>query len=200
MKIRYLAIEREYGSGGTTIARSLSRETGIPCYGPEILEYVANKYHRSVSDIQRLEESATGSLLYSLYTLAQLSSGNADMLTEEGRLYVAEQEAIQHFARQGPAIFLGHCAAEALKGQKGVVRVFIRCTDRAEKHARIAEEYGIPERDIEETKRKFDKKRSGYYYANTTKKWDDSRNYDMILDSAVLGTDTCVHVLKACLS
>ncbi len=39
-----------------------------------------------------------------------------------------------------------------------------------------------------------------YYYANTTKKWDDSRNYDMILDSAVLGTDTCVHVLKACLS
>ena len=24
-----------------------------------------------------------------------------------------------------------------------------------------------------------------YYYANTTKKWDDSRNYDMILDSAL---------------
>ena len=43
MKFRYITIEREYGSGGTKIARSLSEATGVPCYGYEILEAVAKK-------------------------------------------------------------------------------------------------------------------------------------------------------------
>ena len=33
MKTKFITIEREYGSGGTTIARLLSDKTGIPCYG-----------------------------------------------------------------------------------------------------------------------------------------------------------------------
>ena len=40
MKAKYITIEREYGSGGTQIARRLAEETGIPCYGREILEAV----------------------------------------------------------------------------------------------------------------------------------------------------------------
>lgn len=113
--------------------------------------------------------------------------------------YIAEQEAIARFARRGPAIFPGHCASEALKEQSGVIRVFIRCTDEVEKRARIANEYGIPETDIESTRKRFDKKRANYYYSNTAKKWEDFRNYDLVLDSAVLGADTCVNILKSCL-
>lgn len=37
MKFRYITIEREYGSGGTKIARRLSEISGVPCYGHEIL-------------------------------------------------------------------------------------------------------------------------------------------------------------------
>lgn len=35
MKCRYITIEREYGSGGTKIARRLAEECGVPCYGQE---------------------------------------------------------------------------------------------------------------------------------------------------------------------
>ena len=35
---RYVTIEREYGSAGTEIAKKLSKECEIPCYGREILE------------------------------------------------------------------------------------------------------------------------------------------------------------------
>ena len=41
MKCNYITIEREYGSGGTKIARRLAEECGIPCYGQEILEAVS---------------------------------------------------------------------------------------------------------------------------------------------------------------
>ena len=49
----------------------------------------------------------------------------------------------------------------------------------------------------EAIRRKYDKKRSNYYCANTSKKWDDLHNYDMVLDSGVLGMDGCVAILKA---
>lgn len=37
MKINFITIEREYGSGGTEIAEKLAGKCGIPCYGAEII-------------------------------------------------------------------------------------------------------------------------------------------------------------------
>ncbi len=69
MNCRYITIEREYGSGGTKIARLLAEKTGIPCYGQEILEEVSKKYDISVERIQQYEESASNSFLYSIYMI-----------------------------------------------------------------------------------------------------------------------------------
>ena len=117
------------------------------------------------------------------------------MLTEEGHIFVAEQAAIKEMAAQGPAIFLGHCASEGLKGRAGVVKVFIRCSDPERKRERILEDYGIPENEMEGTRKRFDKKRANYYYANTLQKWDNLKIYDMVLDSGRLGIEGCVACL-----
>ncbi|MGM9662764.1 MAG: AAA family ATPase [Oscillospiraceae bacterium] len=199
MHTRYIAIEREYGSGGTRIARRLSEETGVPCYGREILEAVSRKYRLSTEEIEKYEETVTNSFLYSIYVMAQASSGKADMLSREGHIYIAEQAAIQDLARQGRAIFLGHCAAEALKGEPGTVRVFIRCSDESLKKQRIREDYGIPAQLLDSTQKRFDRKRANYYAANTGRKWDDCRNYDLILDSGVLGLEGCAALLRTLL-
>ena len=74
--------------------------------------------------------------------------------------------------------------------------MFIRCSDAAQKRRRIREEYGIQEQMVESTRERFDRKRANYYQANTGRKWDDSRNCDLILDSAALGIDGCVSMLK----
>ena len=199
MKCKYITIEREYGSGGTKIARLLSDKTGVRCFGQEILEEVSKENDISVETIEKYEEKATGSFLYSIYAMTQAVSGNSDMLTAEGHIYVAEQSVIKRLAAKGSAIFLGHCASEALKDEKGVVRIFIRCTNEEEKRKRIAADYGIAENQIDLTRRHFDKKRMNYYYANTARKWDDLKNYDIVLDSAVLGIDGCVNMLKSLL-
>lgn len=199
MKVRYITIEREYGSGGTKIARLLSEKTGIPCYGREILEAVSEKNNISVEQIEKYEESVTNSFLYSLYVMGQASMGNTDMLGVEGHIFVAEQEQIQQFAKKGRSIFLGHCASEILKNDEDVVRVYIRCSNEEEKRKRIIEDYGIQPSYVESTRKRFDKKRSNYYNANTRKKWDDWKNYDIVLDSGVLGIDGCVAVLMGLL-
>ena len=76
-----------------------------------------------------------------------------------------------------------------------MVRVFIR-GQAEDKKRRVKQEYGIADSHIEETMRRFDKKRANYYYANTLRRWDDRNNYDIVLDSSSLGVEGCVAVLK----
>lgn len=114
MKYKYITIEREYGSGGTQIAHRLAEECKISCYVAEILEAVAKEKGISAEKIQRCEENVTNSFLYTVFAIGQMQSGNAEMLTEYAKLFVAEQEFIRKTAAHGPAVYLGHCASEAL--------------------------------------------------------------------------------------
>lgn len=85
---------------------------------------MAKKKGVSVERMEQYEEKATNSLFYALAMMGHLRSGDSNMLTDEGAIYLEEQIEIQKIAMEGKAIFLGHCASEALKDKKGVVRVF----------------------------------------------------------------------------
>lgn len=199
MKYRYITIEREYGSGGTKIGKELSQATGVPCYGREILEAVAKKRGIPADRINQYEEKATGSVIYTMFLMSRMQNGDSEMLTEDGKVFLDEQIEIRKLAMEGPAIFLGHCASEALRGEKGVVKVFIRCSDDDQVSRRIAQDYGISEKEIDSTRRYYNKKRAGYYRANTGNDWKDLKNFDIVLDSAVLGIEGCVKALKGLL-
>lgn len=198
MQIEYITIEREYGSGGTEIAARLANKCGIACYGAEIMELAAKELHISVSEAQQYEEKITNSFLYSVFAMSQMQTGNAEMLSMEGRLYVAERNAIRSLAHYGSAVFVGHCASEALKGRDNVLHVFIRAAEGF-KNRRAVSDYGIDEKDAETVCHRFNKKRAKYYAFNTSKKWDDMSNYDMVLDSSRIGIDGCARAIEALL-
>ena len=121
------------------------------------------------------------------------------MLAADGHIYVAEQEVIKRLAANTSAIFLGHCASEALKEKNGVINVFIHCSDEKAKRERIIKTYDIPESKVDVVQRKYDKKRANYYNVNTERQWEDFKQYDIVLDSGKLGLDGCVRILKAIL-
>lgn len=196
MNIRYITIEREYGSGGIKIAQQTAKRCGISSYGREIMEAVAQKHHLAVSELERYEETMSSSFLYSLFVMSQSQTGDPDLLSQEAKLYVAESRVIKELAKEGPAIFVGHCACHALEDQPGVLRVFIR-SNEAEKEKRIIRDYGIAPKDVSSVCRKFNRKRSNYYTFCTRKKWNDLNNYDIVLDSSALGIDGCAAALSA---
>jgi cytidylate kinase len=153
----------------------------------------------SVDEIEGYEEKSTGSFLYTLYMMAKAYEANSAMVTKEGKIFVATQTEIQNLAKQGGAIFLGHCASEALKEEEGVIKVFIRCSDQKKKLERIIMDYKIQPSEVERVMEHSDRRRANYYQANTNKKWKDFNNYDIVLDSANLGIDGCVAVLEGLL-
>ena len=166
MKCNYLTIEREYGSGGTKIARTLSEVSGVPCYGEEILEAVAKKQGIPVERINQYEEKATGSVLYTMFVMSRMQTGDPDMLTVEGKVFLDE---------------------------------LIHSENEEEVKKRVIEDYGIAPGEVESVRRHYNKKRAGYFRANTGNDWKDLKNYDVVLDSAKLGIEGCVNVLKGLL-
>ncbi len=196
MNVRYITIEREFGSGGTQIASETAKKCGIASYGREIMETVAKEQNVSVEALEEYEESVSGSFLYSMFVMAQSQTGDPDLLSPEAKLYVAETRVIKRLAQQGPGIFVGHCASEALKDLDGVLRVFIRASEEY-KEKRAIQDYGIPKNQVAAICRKFNRKRSNYYSFCTRKKWNDPCNYDIVLDSSRIGIDRCAAALSA---
>lgn len=194
MKKKYITIEREYVSAGTEIAMRLSEISGVPCYGRQILEQASKQLNIPIEQLYKHEENVTNSLLYSLFMMGRVTSGSSNMLTEESKITLTEHAIISQMADNGSGIFLGHCAYEALKDRDGVVNVFIHA-EEGFKRMRIAEEYGISKDKIDSTMKKFDRKRSNYYKANTDRQWRNMNNYDIVLYSSKLGIENCINLL-----
>lgn len=193
---QYITIEREYGTGGREVAQRLAQELKIPCYGQEILEQAAAALQVPVSKLQRYEAHICNSLLYSVVMIDKARTTDPDEMLRDGYWVIAEQRAIRALAQDGPAIFLGHCACEALRDRTDILRVFIRGSMEDRKH-RCISQYGIQPKEVESTIRRCDRTRASYFSMNTTADWRSESNYDIVLDSSMLGIDGCVAQLKA---
>lgn len=194
MKYRVVAIEREFASGGQEIGRRLAERLKVPCYGREILQMAADEMNIDLRSLEAIEEKAAGSLMYSMYLFSNFSGDRT--LSGEGRLFVKESEIINRLTRT-PAVVVGRCAVHSLADRSDVLRVFIRA-DREYRRKRSVETYEIPRERAEETLRRADRRRSGYYKTNTGKDWKDHGNYHLILDSGAMGMDKCVEILEVC--
>lgn len=195
MKYSYITIEREYASGGAQIGETLAKQLGIPCYGKEILEEVARENGTTPEQIQDLEESANGSLLYSIAMATKMMTGESSGISQENALYLAEARTIRRLSQHGSCIFVGRCARWVMKERADVLNVYIHA-DLDFRKKRAVEYYGQKAEKIENLLKRYDKRRSNYYNANTGKKWDDPKEYHLILDSGKLGIGQCVKIIK----
>lgn len=198
MKFNYIAIEREYASGGTEIGQKTGEILDIPCYGKEIPEITANRIEMSVDRVLELEENATGSLLYSLsrMTSSFITGGNRKLNAFE-TVILEEMETIRKLSGNGPAIFVGRSAAKAISDRDDVLKVFIHASmDFRER--RGTKIYKDCKSEIKDTIKRFDKRRASYYKENFGRDWKNYGDYDLVLDSSILGIDKCAAVIAEC--
>lgn len=194
MKYRIISIEREYASGGTEIGERVAKQLDIPCYGQEVLELAAKELNTVPERLVHLEESTSNSLLYSLGMAAKMMTGERDGLSEEGALYVVEERVIKNLALQGPCVIIGRCAGWILRDRPDVLRVYVQGS-RDVRMQRAGAVYGIPESELDNTLKRFDRRRANFYRANTGMSWEDKKGYHLMLDSSWLGIEACARAI-----
>ncbi len=197
MKFNYIVIEREYASGGTEVGQLAGEILDIPCYGKEIPEITAQRAEVPLDRILELEENATGSLLYSLSRMTtSFMSGNREANAFES-VIVEEMETVRKLSGNGPAVFVGRSAAKALSDREDVLKVFIHASmDFREK--RGTKVYKVCKSEIKDVIKKYDRRRASYYRENFGSDWKNYADYDLVLDSSVLGIEKCAAVIAEC--
>ena len=133
-----------------------------------------------------------------LYTLAM---GSSAMLHAPGynlpvndRLFLAQSEIIKEIAAKESAVIVGRCADYVLREHKPCLHVFIHTNIKA-RAERVAKRNDITESEAYDRISKTDRRRANYYNFYTGKKWGEITNYDLTLDSSLLGVEGTAKII-----
>lgn len=197
---KIITIGREFGSGGHEIGERLSKRLNYALYDREIIDEAAKKSGINIKELQRYDEKAMNSLLYSLVL------GNYYKVLENSpleqpvaiRIEQAYFSTITNLAEKEPCIIVGRCADYILKDHKNRISFFITA-DEKKKIARIKDKYSVTEAEAVKMINKNDRNRRNYYKSITGKTWGMAENYDFCICSSYYGIDSTVEIITGLL-
>lgn len=185
-----ITISREYGAGGTSIGRRVASELGIEIYDRDIIRDTVLKTGLDAGVIEHEEE--------------EISRGDAFLRMITPAAYFDRREAIREiehdvilgFARKGPCVLLGRCADIILEeADVDCFKVFLYA-DVLHRAKRVGEIIGSTNpSEIQKAMKRTDQARRSYYQQFTGRHWGDCANYNLMLDTGILGYDTSAKLI-----
>ena len=193
-----ITIGRQFGSGGREIGQKLAENFGIKYYDKELLSRAAKESGFCEEMIQNHDERPTNSFLYNLvmdtYSFGYNSSF-VDMPISH-KVFLAQFDTIKKIASEGPCVIVGRCADYALQDYQNCLNIFIH-SDEKFKVKYIMNRFDdiTTEQKAIDMMNKKDKQRQSYYNYYTSKKWGRADNYDLSINSSILGIDGTVKLI-----
>lgn len=194
---KIITISREFGSGGRSVGKLLSERIGYEFYDNKLVEEVARRSGFAPEFIEEHGEyaSARSSLLFYWATAKQTTM---DHLSMHDQLFIAQTKVIQELAEKGNCVIVGRCADYILRKRSDCLHVFI-FSDMDSRAARIVERYGADTKSPQKLLQERDQKRSVFYKNYTGRAWGQTHNYDLCLNSATIGIESCAALIEQAL-
>lgn len=198
MKNIVITIERQYGSGGKSIGKSLAERLNIEYYNHDIITLASEASGIDEALFAKVDEKLVNNNIFKfkkIYTGDLLAPGS-DNFTSDSNLFNVQADTIKKLAEHESCVIIGRCANYILKDYENVVSVFVHANDEFCQN-RIRERVSLEEKDIPKFIEKTNKYRNDYYKYHTGHEWFDLRAYDLCLDSGKLGFEKCVDEILA---
>ena len=198
MKKNIVTISRQYGSGGRYIGENLAKAMGVPCYDEKLIDMVAKESGFAQSLVAEKGERMTGSLLFNI--ASSLSFANNVFSTNNGvtlqdEIYFTQNRIIKELADKGPCVIVGRCADYILREREDCLNVFI-FADNESKIERAEKYFNITREEAPAVLKKKDKARANHYKYYTDQEWGMASNYDLCLNSGLIGIEGCVKAIQ----
>ena len=198
MANKIYTIGREFGSGGREVGEKLAAKLGIKLYDKELLQQAAKDSGFCEEIFENHDEKTTNSFLYSLvmdtYSVSGYSAAPFLDMPLNHKVFLAQFETIKKIAEKESCVIVGRCADYALSDNPDCINVFIHA-DLDVRIKNVSRNLNITENKARDIINKTDKQRASYYNYYTSKKWGDSKSYNLSLDAGKLGTDNCVEMI-----
>ena len=190
MEKKIITISREFGSGGRTIGRMVAEKLGIPFYDKELVDQIALESGFAPKDVEEHGEHSPGSSLFSYAFAPQGVPGVMNGLSTADFLWNIQCNVILQLADKGPCVIVGRNADYILKDRADALHVYV-FADAPYRAERIVRLYGESEKAPETRLQEKDKRRRVNYQHYTGRTWGQAQNYDICLDTGVLGIEQC---------
>ena len=194
MEKKIITISREFGSGGRTIGRMVAERLGIPFYDKELVDQIAVESGFAPKFIEEHGEHSPGSSLFSYAFAPQGVPGIMNGLSTADFLWNVQCNVIMQLAEQGPCVIVGWNADYILKDRPDALHVYV-FADQPFRAERIVRLYDESEKSPEARLNEKDKRRRVNYQHYTGRTWGQAQNYDICLDTGILGIDQCTDIL-----
>ncbi|MDR1066918.1 MAG: cytidylate kinase-like family protein [Clostridiales bacterium] len=170
-----VSISREYGSGGRIIGEQVAKALGAAFYDRELISLAAKESGFSEEFIAEEQESRP-----SFFNVVGI-------VPPQEQIFIAQSKIIKELAEKESCVIIGRCADYVLRDNPNLISVFI--------HAPIESRIKAYGGNTEDFVRKLDKMRAHYYSYFTQRKWGNSHNYNICVDSRI-GVDATAKVVK----
>lgn len=195
--MRVITLSRQFGSGGSEIAKRVAALLNIKYVDKAIIAEAAAQSGIAKEHFEKADERRTNSFLFSLATAHYGGAATpvqlSDIITDD-KLFIHTADAIKRLAGE-PCIVVGRCADDILS-DRPILRVFVYASPES-RVARIQKLYDLNEKAATTLIKKTDKKRANYYNFYTSKTWGDAQNYDLCINSDALGIEGTAQTICA---
>ena len=192
-----ITISREYGSGGREVGKIVAKRLGVPLYIKDIITMAAKESGLSPEVIESAELQAKSSFSYTLSSAVSFGEGfGGEAIAMNEKLFLAQFDVITEIGAKGEGVIVGRCADYVLRDDPDVTNVFIY-GEKEDKIRRCIEEYGDDEATVEKKMAIYDKARRNYYNYHTSRKWGEYKNYDLAINSSLVGEERAADIICA---
>ena len=185
-------VGRQFGAGGKGVAAVLGARLDIPVYDNELLLKAAEESGFSPALFRKTDEKRRVWRFGSPFGLNRASS-YATSAIDGTELFKFQSQAIRDIAGKGSAIFLGRASDYVLRDMD-CLDVFI-CAPMEARVKRVCERTQMSPAEAEKYIVKQEKSRRDYYNFYTFGNWGVASNYDLCLDSSLVGIDGAADII-----
>ena len=197
-----ITISRQFGAGGSEVARRVADALGWSLVDNEFVEQVAQRAGLPPEEVADREERVLSFIERLSLTMASSApelfppeTGTAENRDEVMVVRMTES-LVAELAEEGRAVVVGR-AAPAVLGQGGDaihVKLVAPVEFRLEQACR---RLSLQPKEGREVLKRTDKNRARYHREYYDRDWDDPANYDMVLNTGRLQFDAATSVIVA---
>ncbi len=187
--MKYIAISREYGSGGHSIGGRVAERLGLEYYDKDIMRAVSADLGLDQDYVEKHGESSS-------VVEAIVRGLNPVTYDQKDTIFSTEVRVVADIIKKGPCIIIGRCADVILAGAGAdTLNVFLYADEkhRIKRAGELLETTDV--NVIVKQIRRMDDKRRSFYNRYSGKTWGDYRNYDLMLNTGSLGYEACVDMI-----
>lgn len=187
-----ITIAREFGSGGREIAEKVAKKLDFKFYDKEQIVKAAKENGIDTDLFEQVDEKRMDKFWFTVSKMAYdipSDDNSFDSKVSNDKMFMIQSDAIRALAKKGNAVFVGRCASYILRNKAKKIFIIAEMEDRIK---RIEKRYKLSKDDAKHLIITADKKREKYYDYYTNSKWNDVKNYDLVINVSETGIDGAV--------